>query len=188
MAATQARAVINYAVHNQFIYYYGRVKSMLAKITRKIGLDWRISAYRRYWFYFITCRNYMDLIRYDRMRRHFSAIILRDGSVIQFQDIEQAVQIFQEIWFKRNYTRHYAQSAPSVIVDIGANIGIFSALAKKLWTASIIYAYEPEEKNFSFLQSNILAPEKNNDRYHTYLKAVSSECGEMVFYIKNHSG
>jgi hypothetical protein len=74
------------------------MKSMLEKLIQKTGLDWRFSTYQRYLFYFAACENYKDLIRFDRTKQVLQKIILGDGSIIQFQDADQAIQIFLEIW------------------------------------------------------------------------------------------
>ena len=43
---------------------------------------------------------------------------------------------------------------PSVIVDIGANIGIFSKLCSLLFLNADIYAYEPNPEAFTWLEKN----------------------------------
>ncbi|MFH0889849.1 MAG: FkbM family methyltransferase [Candidatus Aenigmatarchaeota archaeon] len=40
------------------------------------------------------------------------------------------------------------------VLDIGANIGIFSVMASKRTTGGIVYAFEPFEENFRMLQEN----------------------------------
>ena len=44
---------------------------------------------------------------------------------------------------------------PSVIVDVGAHIGTFSALAHHLWPDATIYAFEPTKRSFELLLLNV---------------------------------
>eukprot|EP00741_Cyanophora_paradoxa_P014286 tig00020780_g13778.t1 len=44
-----------------------------------------------------------------------------------------------------------------IVVDIGANMGLFSILAAELWPQARVYAYEPAPRAFAFLQHNIRA-------------------------------
>jgi FkbM family methyltransferase len=44
---------------------------------------------------------------------------------------------------------------PKSVLDVGANIGLFSYWAKKKWPESRITAYEPEEQNFQWLTHNV---------------------------------
>ena len=48
----------------------------------------------------------------------------------------------------------HASKPVSTIVDIGANIGLFSIWARMTHPTSIIHAYEPNPAAFSFLKSN----------------------------------
>ena len=162
---------------------------MLHKLIQSTGMDWRISAYRRYWFYLTTCRNYNELIRFDQTKKSIQRIILRDGHTILFQDSDQAIQILLEIWFKRIYTRYYRGNAPQVVADIGANIGLFSLLAHKLWPKSIIHAYEPEAQNYAFLKSNLVFPNSGGHGHvHSYSTALSNTLGELPLYVQKKSG
>ena len=66
-------------------------------------------------------------------------------------------------------------------VDVGANIGYFSLLAAKLvGPAGRVYAFEPDEENFSLLQQNI---ELNN--LHNIVavkKGISDKIGQTILY------
>jgi FkbM family methyltransferase len=160
------------------------------KLAQLSSMDWRIPEYKRYWFYIKTCRNYMELIHFDRTKKSLKNIVLRNGRLIQFKDVDQAMQIFLEIWYKRNYTRYFSGASPRVVVDIGANIGLFSLLAHKIWPESVIHAYEPDEKNFAILNANFISrnTEEEGNYLHPYSMAVGDTNGELSFYIKKASG
>jgi FkbM family methyltransferase len=75
----------------------------------------------------------------------------RDGLVINLsKDNSDIVTVFLI------FCRHdYGKITPgSVVVDIGANIGVFSLYAAREG-AKIVQAYEPAEESFDFLQKNI---------------------------------
>lgn len=73
-----------------------------------------------------------------------------------------------------------------VFVDIGANIGYFSLIAAKLvGPAGKIFAFEPDENNFSLLQKNI---EVNGYKNITAVKkAVSDKTGLAKFYLEKEN-
>jgi FkbM family methyltransferase len=74
------------------------------------------------------------------------------------------------------------KNAP-IIIDIGANVGAFSAWAFKRWPEAKIYAYEPHPDNFGLLKANL----KNCALL--YNVAVSDHRGSEILYDgKNNCG
>ncbi len=67
----------------------------------------------------------------------------------------------------------------NVILDIGANTGIYSLVSKAINPGARVIAIEPVERVFKKLQSNI---ELNNFNTESFLMAVSDKDGEAVFY------
>lgn len=53
------------------------------------------------------------------------------------------------------YHLHELDTPPSVIVDIGANIGAFSILAATMFPDATIRAFEPEPENYALLVANV---------------------------------
>ncbi len=83
------------------------------------------------------------------------SVALRDGLVIQLsKDNSDIVSVFL-IFCRRDYGRI---TPGSVVVDIGANIGVFALYAAREG-AKIVQAYEPAAESFDLLQRNI---ENNN--------------------------
>jgi FkbM family methyltransferase len=60
---------------------------------------------------------------------------------------------FSDIWYHLSYTKHCAIPADSFVVDVGANVGVFSLFAAR--AARFVYALEPASSNFSRLVSNV---------------------------------
>jgi FkbM family methyltransferase len=61
------------------------------------------------------------------------------------------------------------------IIDVGANVGIFTLRAKQLWPKAKIISIEPEPANFSRL-SDLVAQNSLSDA-HTLQIGVGAECG-----------
>lgn len=66
-----------------------------------------------------------------------------------------ATKMFKEIFLYDEYfLRKLKNESINNIVDIGANIGIFSITARTFFPASTIYAFEPNSEVFPILQTN----------------------------------
>jgi len=65
------------------------------------------------------------------------------------------------------------------IIDMGANVGIFSTYATKAANNVKVFAYEPSKENFSYLQTNI---SNNNlfDNIKPFKLAVTSKAGQKL--------
>ena len=77
-----------------------------------------------------------------------------------------------EIWMKLS-------EKARVIMDIGANTGVYSLISKSLNPATRVIAFEPVERVFNKLEHNIRL---NNFVIESMLMAVSDHCGEAIFY------
>ena len=73
---------------------------------------------------------------------------------------------------------------PSVILDIGANVGVYSLVASLVWPEASIIAYEPEPQNFKLLQQNV--GHLPNVACHN--TAVGPVAGRRKFYLSGISG
>ena len=153
----------------------------------KQNFGWRIPLYKRYFFYIKTLNNYREVIQYERTGKHFSNYRIRNGSIINFNDITSAHNFFREIWVNETYTKFFNQdNNPKTIVDIGANIGIFTLFANYLWPESTITAYEPAPENFILLQKNINSSKLKNIK--AINLAASNQKGTYRFVIKDYPG
>lgn len=85
----------------------------------------------------------------------------------------------QEIFKNKTYLKHGLEiNNQSVIVDIGANIGLFTLFAKSIAPNCQIYAFEPSKEVFKLL-------EKNANQFSSGIKlfnqGVSNSTGEKTF-------
>lgn len=65
------------------------------------------------------------------------------------------VPTFNQVFLQNEYDLHV--SAPKVIIDGGANIGLFAVLMKNKYPEAKIICIEPDQENFSILQANTAA-------------------------------
>lgn len=88
-------------------------------------------------------------------------------------------EILQEIYIEKVYDQFFKDKKDMVVVDCGANIGIFSLYAAKY--AKKVYAIEPSKEHFETLKKNI---EFNKlDKIITPINmAVSHENGAKDFF------
>lgn len=73
---------------------------------------------------------------------------------------------------------------PNAILDIGANIGIYSLLCSLIWPEAVIHAYEPEPDNYLLLWRNI----SSNPLAISHYQAVGPTAGRRELYLSGESG
>lgn len=151
-----------------------------------LGLAWRWSLLQEYGFYFAACRNWQAVIQAHRRQTPLDCFALRAGPTMRFAG-PPPFQILQEVWRKRAYdpTLWRNLPPPTVVVDIGANIGFFALYAAARWPRAQIWAYEPAPENVQWLRTNAqFAP----TRLHLSAHAVAAQRGVATFYLKREAG
>lgn len=77
----------------------------------------------------------------------------------QFEDglnllaTEDVKVLFEEIWKDEIYTKEYKIQKGDIVVDVGANVGVFSIYAGK--KGAKVYSFEPNPQVFELLRENI---------------------------------
>jgi FkbM family methyltransferase len=80
---------------------------------------------------------------------------LRSGLTLHGRKNGVDLHVMSEIWLYRGYDRFGCAVRPGeVVVDLGGNIGIFSAYAASVGRAAAVYAFEPHPDNFALLRQN----------------------------------
>lgn len=79
-------------------------------------------------------------------------IKLRRGPTITAMKDSALWPHFSDIWYHKSYTKYCTIPRNSLVVDVGANVGVFSLFAAS--RARVVYSLEPSSSNFSFLVSN----------------------------------
>jgi FkbM family methyltransferase len=105
-------------------------------------------------------------------------IQLRDGKVFFIRSWTTGF-IFEEIFVDGVYD--VLKNAPSRIVDIGANTGMFVLRAKQLWPNAKILAFEPEPNNYRALCETIKINALTN--VEAINAAVADKDGSITLFI-----
>ena len=107
------------------------------------------------------------------------------GLLIDPADWSQTI-IFEEIFLLSSYDLRKVTFTPSVIIDCGAHIGMFSLLAKSAFPNATVIAYEPSPVNAFFIRNQI---SRNKIDIMFYQLAISTESTELNFVaINSHGG
>jgi len=117
------------------------------------------------------------LPEFDRLR-------FRDGTDWIVNDPGSAAYIFQELFITRDYDYPEIKTAKT-IVDIGANIGLFTYFAGLQSPTAEMHCFEPDLRNYRVLEQNLNAIPATTIVNHS---AVASEAGELQFYSSDYGG
>jgi FkbM family methyltransferase len=108
---------------------------------------------------------------------------LPNGLEIKHVNLHETLHLYRDIFERRVYLDNEISLAPSAIVlDTGANIGLFSLFVLQECPSAIVHAFEPAPKTFTALAEN-LAP---------YRRAIANNFGagevevqELLTYLPN---
>jgi FkbM family methyltransferase len=102
---------------------------------------------------FSDIANWREVLPRAASGESVTEIRLRDGSIITAPPETALWAHFSDIWYHMSYTQHCQIPRDAVVVDIGANVGVFSLLAAR--QARLVYALEPASSNFFRLVSSV---------------------------------
>jgi FkbM family methyltransferase len=91
-------------------------------------------------------------------------------------------QICEEILSSDIYGARTLGKDIKTVLDVGAHIGTFTLLAKSLWPAAKILAYEPDPENFALLRRNV--PDEQNV---SMQRAALLDSAGKVSYFKSRT-
>jgi FkbM family methyltransferase len=97
--------------------------------------------------------NWHEVLPLAARGKDVTEIRLRTGDVITAPTEAALWPHFSDIWYHCSYTKYCAIPSGAVVIDIGANVGVFSLFAARL--ARRVYALEPASSNFSRLARNV---------------------------------
>ena len=91
-----------------------------------------------------------DLVASQRLYR------LPNGLEIRHQNKAETDHFYDDIFVKRVYARNNIHvDDGGVVLDVGANIGMFTLFAAQTWPSARIYAFEPAPVMFEILRDNV---------------------------------
>jgi FkbM family methyltransferase len=93
--------------------------------------------------------------------------------------------IFEEVFLRSSYDLDKVKFAPSVVIDCGAHIGMFSLLARSRYRDAELITYEPNSRNAEFIRRLIA---KNKLTISFFACAISTESAELSFVAVNSHG
>lgn len=133
-----------------------------------------------------TAASFLENILNIAFGKSSEKLILRNGIELYAPGNHPLIEMASEIFCHRCYTSHNLLiDSNDIVVDIGANIGIFSILAANQ-TNNLIYAFEPVPENVKLLKKNIRANGLKNVNVNEI--AVCSSPGPKKLYLNNNAG
>jgi FkbM family methyltransferase len=112
-------------------------------------------------------------------------LAFRNGTHFSIRDALSAAHTFREIFLNGDYDVPYLSNART-IVDVGANIGLFSYFASLKSPNAAIHALEADPATFAVLEKNLAGVQ--NGHFFPVNLAASSEPGMIDFYSSTVSG
>ncbi len=113
--------------------------------------------------------------------------VLPNGLEIAHLNRYETDYVYQEIFEDQSYLRHDIQLADGdTVIDIGANIGLFSLFVMSRCQNPAIYAFEPSPRVFDLLQANCAAY-GDPARVRAFNRGVAEKTGQATFTFYEHS-
>ncbi|HEX6252377.1 MAG TPA: FkbM family methyltransferase [Gemmatimonadaceae bacterium] len=132
----------------------------------------------------VLLENWLEFLRADLTRGDLASVRTRRGIVLEARRGANLKYLFLEIWLSRVYTPPgYEIHAGDVVMDIGANIGVFSTFAASTAPRTRVFAYEPFSESAACLRSNVRASGLHNVA--VFEQAVCSGRGRRVLSIES---
>jgi FkbH-like protein/FkbM family methyltransferase len=118
---------------------------------------------------------------FGNLKRH----TLPNGLEVAHLNRHETDYVYQEIFADRCYLRHGIRlPGDAMVIDIGANIGLFSLFVRSQCPQATVYSYEPSPIAFRVLKANCEAYGPN---LHAFNAGVSGQAGSatLTFYGKS---
>src|SRR5439155_14648081 len=111
----------------------------------------RVRMYRRMFGFRGQVRNWREAWTAFRTHTPGVTLQLRDGSVIRGDCRDDVAGIFSEIFVDRCYTPawFYHPEPGQTVLDVGANIGLFSLYLSSVSPGIRVFAFEPHPETFN---------------------------------------
>jgi FkbM family methyltransferase len=110
---------------------------------------------------------------------------LSNGLVIHSDSRTPVQELYKDVYRKCVYTpRGFPSIEPDdIVIDLGANIGMFTLYAASISPRIQVYAFEPASQSFALLERNVRA--NNLLNVHCYRCSVSAHTGKDTLYVAN---
>lgn len=112
-------------------------------------------------------------------------VTLRSGAKISIRAFRSTdYAIFNEVAIDDVY-RIADFSNPNRVIDLGANIGVFSIIVAKKFPNATVFALEPEKKNFEILKKNVEQSHATN--VVLVNKAIAARAGTATLHVSQEN-
>jgi FkbM family methyltransferase len=106
----------------------------------------------------------------------------RNGVVLTGPKPDVLNWLYYEVWTNQTYTPSgYEIQSGDTVIDVGANIGLFTAFAASSASDVKVYSFEPFASNFAWLRKNVEDSGLTNVR--VFQQAVAGSPGQKPFFI-----
>ena len=114
-----------------------------------------------------------------------STYTLPNGLTIYHNQAYETDFVYQEVFVQKIYTRAFPDlPQTSCVIDVGANIGLFSLFIKQQFPQAVVYAFEPSPVHFQLCELNL----KKQDHVHLYQKGLGeTETTKTFTYYPHYS-
>lgn len=122
------------------------------------------------------CRTYLLSLK-DRSRR----ITYVHGYKVSYADYSSFIYLLETLFFQREYAVNL-DSAPSLILDCGSNIGMSILFFHKAFPEAKIVGFEPDPTAFQYLKTNIINNQLS-DKVTIHSVALCDYQGTADFFV-----
>jgi FkbM family methyltransferase len=140
-----------------------------------------------------SIQNWPTAIALRLFRNHGGLRLLafRNGLNVVCRGATRDWDVIHELLFAGSYSRALqflkAQSGSPVVIDLGANIGLFSLLAARANESARVIAFEPGPPNQKIFQINQLANSKLSERIELKPFAVGGAARSTEWFFDEHN-
>jgi FkbM family methyltransferase len=150
-----------------------------------IGKWWalaRLSSFIRY------LQNWWEVWSAFRNEKPLPRFVLRNGLVLTCGPMDDLASLFREIFVCRCYTRgFYAPKPGDTVLDIGANVGVFTIFLRWLCPGVRVHAFEPVAETRERLEMNLRANHLT-DSVTVHPVAVAAQGGTLTLFHGSKAG
>lgn len=114
---------------------------------------------------------------------HITRMELSNGLVVHSNERTPVYEMFREVFTSEIYSCEevWPPGDDSVVLDIGANIGLYSLMVATRWPDILVHAFEPAPDSYATLVRNV-AENGFDMRVQCHRVAVSHESGTAVLF------
>jgi FkbM family methyltransferase len=138
--------------------------------------------------FFRYFKNWQEVWSAFRNSRPLPPLVLRTGLVLVGGPKDDLAGLFREIFVWRCYTRGFYSPVPGdTVLDVGANIGMFTVFLRWLAPGIRVHAFEPIAHTREQLEANVRANHLA-DLVTVHPVAVAAENGTMILHHGGTNG